>query len=90
MCTENLALHKEAWQSNTEMSHTGAERAVDGRYADLGWYGGQCAVSDEGQTAEWRVDLGGIKNIHHVFLQHVMSKSMLGTLFLKMKDCYVK
>ena len=34
-----------------------AGRAVDGRS------GGQCAESDVGHTAEWRVDLGGEKNV---------------------------
>ncbi|XP_078330386.1 uncharacterized protein LOC144624455 [Crassostrea virginica] len=66
---ENLALHKPAWQSNTLLSsfpgvsYT-ADRAVDGQYT------GQCAWSDVSQTAEWRVDLGGIKNIHHVLIHH--------------------
>ncbi|XP_078327837.1 uncharacterized protein LOC111111750 [Crassostrea virginica] len=64
---ENLALHKPAWQSNTlRSSYTGvsntADRAVDGRY------GGQCAVSYWVQRAEWRVDLGGLKTIHHVLV----------------------
>nr|XP_022307862.1 uncharacterized protein LOC111113863 [Crassostrea virginica] len=68
---ENLALHQPAWQSSTLESYTGAERAVDGRYTDLAWDGGQCAVSYGGQTAEWWVDLGGVKNIHHVLIQHM-------------------
>ncbi|XP_078330336.1 uncharacterized protein LOC111117755 isoform X3 [Crassostrea virginica] len=68
---ENLALKKPAWQSSTlAFFSTGAERAVDGRYTDLSVSGGQCAESDYGQTAEWRVDLGGVKYIHHVFIQH--------------------
>ncbi|XP_078329078.1 uncharacterized protein LOC144623956 [Crassostrea virginica] len=68
---ENLALHKQAWQSSTFRYNTGADRAVDGQYTDLRWYAGQCAASEDwGQrTAEWGVDLGGVKNIHHVFLQ---------------------
>ncbi|XP_078330382.1 uncharacterized protein LOC111112904 [Crassostrea virginica] len=68
---ENLALHQHAWQSSTRESYTGvsytADLAVDGRYtgicADSAFYGLQ--------TAEWRVDLGGVKNIHHVLIQHV-------------------
>ncbi|XP_078328055.1 uncharacterized protein LOC111112261 [Crassostrea virginica] len=58
---ENLALHQPAWQSSTLRSdYYGAERAVDGLYTDLWWSGGQCAMSEGGQTAEWRVDLGGV------------------------------
>ncbi|XP_078330381.1 uncharacterized protein LOC144624450 [Crassostrea virginica] len=68
---ENLALHKPAWQSSTWRSYTGAERAVDGRYTDLRWRGGQCAVSVGHQTAEWRVDLGALLNIHHIVIQYV-------------------
>nr|XP_022304590.1 multiple epidermal growth factor-like domains protein 10 isoform X2 [Crassostrea virginica] len=72
---ENLALHQTTWQSST-WSYYGlsctADRAVDGRYTDLAWYGGQCAVSSPGQTtAEWWVDLGGVKYIHHVTIRHV-------------------
>nr|XP_022310709.1 multiple epidermal growth factor-like domains protein 6 [Crassostrea virginica] len=69
---ENLTSHQLAWQSSYLFSHNGAERAVDGLYTKLHVYGGQCAGSDWSQTtAEWRVDLGGVKNIHHVFIQHV-------------------
>ena len=81
MCTENLALHKPAWQSNTYLSgYTGAELAVDGMYTNLSRGGGQCAVSRYGETAEWRVDLGGVKSIHHVLIQYVTGKSMLGII----------
>nr|XP_022326738.1 delta-like protein 1 isoform X2 [Crassostrea virginica] len=67
---ENLALHKTAWQSSTFRSYTGAERAVDGRYTNVSVWGGQCARSAGEQTAEWRVDLRGVKYIHHVFIQY--------------------
>ena len=91
MCTENLALHQPAWQSSTHFYGYTADRAVDGMYIDLSAWGGQCASSDmEQTTAEWRVDLGGVKNIHHVFLQHATGISMLGILFLKIIDCYLK
>nr|XP_022310878.1 uncharacterized protein LOC111116169 [Crassostrea virginica] len=66
---ENLALHKSAWQSSTLWSDTGADRAVDGQYTDLDVWAGQCASGWGQRTAEWRVDLGGVKNIHHVFVQ---------------------
>ena len=79
--TENLALHQPARQSRTWRSYT-ADRAVDGRYTDLRLGGGQCAESDGGQTAEWWVDLGGVKNIHHVLIQHV-GKSKLGIISFK-------
>ena len=79
--TENLALRKPAWQSSSRDSYSGADRAVDGQYTDLRWWAGQCAESLWGQsTAEWRVDLGGIKNIHHVFLQYATNNDPWGTL----------
>ena len=78
MDTENLALHKPTWQSGDYRSYTGAERAVDGRYTDLMWYGGQCAVSDDNQTTvEWRVDLGDVRSIHHIVIQYATDNRML-------------
>ncbi|XP_078330402.1 uncharacterized protein LOC144624466 [Crassostrea virginica] len=73
---ENIALHQPAWQSSTWRSDTdyyGADRAVDGLYTDLSMLsGGQCAASDWGQTkAEWRVDLGGVRSIHHIVIQYM-------------------
>ena len=82
MFTENLALHQPAWQSGTYWSDT-AGNAVDGQYT------GQCAWSDRLQTAEWRVDLGGEKNIHHVLIQHA-GKSILGIISFKIIQCYLK
>ena len=78
--TENLAFNKPAWQSGTVESDSGADRAVDGQYTDLRWRGGQCAMPYGGQTAEWRVDLGGVKNIHHVFVQYATNNDVWGTL----------
>ena len=86
MLTENLALQQTAWQSNTFDFDTGADRAVDGRQRDLRLDGGQCAASDGGKTAEWRVDLGGVKNIHHVFLQYATGNRVWGILCLKVKS----
>ncbi|XP_078329080.1 uncharacterized protein LOC144623957 [Crassostrea virginica] len=78
---ENLALNKPAWQSSTIESYTGADRAVDGQYTDLRWWTGPSAASDVRQrTAEWRVDLRGVKNIHHVFLQYTTHNDLWGTL----------
>ena len=88
MCTENLALQQPAWQSSTLWYGAGADRAVDGLYTDLEWEGGQCAASDWGQaTTEWRVDLGRVKKIHHVFIQHVTGKVILS---FKVTDCSLK
>ena len=54
---------------------------MDGQYTDLRWWAGQCAESDWGhRTTEWRVDLGGGKNIHHVFVQYATHNEVWGTL----------
>ena len=58
---------------------------MDGRYTDLDVWGGQCAASDGYQTtAEWRVDLGGVKYIHHVFLQYATGNAMWGIVSIKL------
>ena len=62
---------------------------MDGQYTDLRWDGGHCAESDGGPTVEWRVDLGGVKHIHHVIIQHV-GKSILGIIYFKIIDRYLK
>ena len=90
MYTENLALYQPTWQTGTEWPNTGADRAVDGRYINLTWYGGQCAASQGGSTAEWLVDLGGVKSIHHVFIQHAKGKSMCqnNRMLSEINKCY--
>ena len=74
------------WQSLLALSTTVAERAVDGRYTDLeAWFGGQCAASYWGNTtAEWRVDLGEVKYIHHVFIQYATNNAVWGIVSIKL------
>ena len=71
--SENLALHQPAWQSSTAFPDNAADRAVDGTDR-------QCAASDGRQTAEWRVDLGAVKVIHHVFIQYATGNRIWGTV----------
>ena len=83
--TENLALHKQAWQSSTFRFDTVADRAVDGQYIHRYACSGQCAASALGQSkAEWRVDLGGVKNNHHVFLQYATDNDVWGIVYFNL------
>ena len=61
------------------MGSNTADRVVDGRYTDLWWNGGQCAVSLYGQTtAEWRVGLGAVRSIHHIVIQYATDNDVWG------------
>ncbi|XP_078330395.1 uncharacterized protein LOC144624463 [Crassostrea virginica] len=78
---ENLALNKSAWQSGHLSSYIGADLAVDGRYTNQIVGGGQCSATDRGQTAEWRVDLGGVRSIHHIVIQYMTGNDVWGCPF---------
>ncbi|XP_065925501.1 uncharacterized protein [Magallana gigas] len=69
---ENIALRRHAWQRYPfHGTPWNATYAVDGRRSDLAPAGGQCAISaDDKSIAEWRVDLGKVRNLHHVFIQY--------------------
>eukprot|EP00105_Crassostrea_gigas_P025296 XP_011445836.1 PREDICTED: uncharacterized protein LOC105341172 [Crassostrea gigas] len=69
---ENIALRRHAWQRYPfHGTPWNATYAVDGRRSDLAPAGGQCAISaDDKSIAEWQVDLGKVRNLHHVFIQY--------------------
>ena len=88
LLTENIALNKEAWQSSgmyrtlngSFRYYRGAVYAVDGLKENL--EGEQCAVSFIGPTAEWRVDLGGILSIHHIYIQYAVENRKPGMVYI--------
>ena len=87
MFTENLALNKPTWQlhpypyssSPAYASSWTSDKAVDGLKSDLTAFGRQCTISGNYEIiAEWRVDLGGMLNIHHIVIYYRTEKTNQG------------
>ncbi|XP_052692805.1 multiple epidermal growth factor-like domains protein 11 isoform X1 [Crassostrea angulata] len=75
----NVALNKPAYQQYpNENDRYDASNAVDGRKSDLGQYGGQCAVSQNRQTATWWVNLTTIHSIHHITIYFMTNYKPFG------------
>lgn len=85
MCpTVNVALKKPANQQNpwTHDDTFDASNAVDGRYANMSWTGGQCAVSYGSQTATLWVNLTSVYDIHHITIYYLTNNLSWGMLRL--------
>ena len=87
MFTENLALNKPTWQlhpiaitsTSVYAQSWTSDKAVDGLKSDLTAIGRQCTISGNNKTrAEWRVDLGRVFSVHHIFIYYRTEKAMQG------------
>lgn len=74
----NIALNKATYMSSQFDPSTGSAKAVDGGKTPT-YAGGQCAQSQGGQTALWRVDLGYLSSIHHIAIYPRTENSPWGT-----------
>ena len=54
---------------------------MDGKKSNLDLYGGECTASAFiKSTAEWRVDLGHVQSIHHIFIQYATNNTVWGEI----------
>lgn len=51
-------------------------------------WGGECAVawSYRQTAAEWGVDLGGVRSIHHIVIQHMTDNIVWGIVCFKVSN----
>ena len=81
LLTVNVALNKPAYQQYPYRPGDDtydASNAVDGRTSDLGFGGGQCAVSRSRQTATWWVDLTTIHSIYNIIMYFRTDNNLQG------------
>ena len=68
-----MALRKSVWENRPwpgEKDWRG-DNAVDGRYTNRSAQGGQCVISrDRVENATWKVDLGGVVSISHIYIYY--------------------
>ena len=65
-----------------------ASWAVDGNRSNLALMGEECTVSAPGKSkAEWRIDLGNVLSIHHIFIQYTTENLEWGENFSKV-SCF--
>nr|XP_022306274.1 multiple epidermal growth factor-like domains protein 10 isoform X3 [Crassostrea virginica] len=68
-----MALGKSVWENTPwpgEENWRG-DNAVDGRYTNRSAQGGQCVISyGKVENATWRVDLGGVVSISHIYIYY--------------------
>ena len=72
---ENVAFLKPTWMSN---SMIWSDKAVDGKYTNLHWNGGQCTMSSLSQTATLWVNLEMDVAIDHVVIYFRTDNGPLG------------
>lgn len=68
-----MALHRPVLEDSpwTGIEDWRGRKAVDGRYNDRSAAGGQCVISENNRkTATWRVDLGDVVSISHIYIYY--------------------